>query len=267
MTNSFSRLDFPFSCDKISDLTNLFFFAFSASSSSRPLWGTGAGGDSKERQWSQWCLLGWRCRWSCCGNSERQATSEQQGNIALSESSQWCRCCCWASRRSRGWTGDHLWPKAESVHHTPHCTTSASAARIASGAAAAQLRCSRIASACRTVAGAKPGGKSEGGDVAEGVVHRRRRLHFVKKFLQPAVTEAWSRLHDSFHNAGCKTATTTATTRVAATTTICTTATWITATAAKLLPVAIKVVNFAAFRRRTLTNFGFLSLFWEQIRN
>lgn len=28
MTNSFSRLDFPFSCDKISDLTNLFFFCF-----------------------------------------------------------------------------------------------------------------------------------------------------------------------------------------------------------------------------------------------
>lgn len=165
MTNSFSRLDFPFSCDKISDLTNLFFFAFSASSSSRPLWGTGAGGDSKERQW---CLLGWRCRWSCCGDSERQTTSEQQGNFALSESSQWCRRCCWASRRSRGWTGDHLWPKAESVHHTPHCTTSASAARITSGAATAQLRCSRIASTCRTVAGAKPGGKSVGGGSGRG---------------------------------------------------------------------------------------------------
>lgn len=30
MTNNFSRLDFPFSCDKINDLTNLFFFSSSA---------------------------------------------------------------------------------------------------------------------------------------------------------------------------------------------------------------------------------------------
>lgn len=69
------------------------------------------------------------------GSDQRQATGEQQGDAHLSEPSQFS---CWSSRwRSRGWAGVDLWQQAESVHHTPHCTASASAARVASGAAVA----------------------------------------------------------------------------------------------------------------------------------
>lgn len=93
------------------------------------------------------------------GSDQRQATGEQQGDAPISESSQRGRR---DSRRSRGWPGDDLRPETESVHHTPHCPASASATRIASGAAVAQLCSIQFPSTCRTVAGAEPRGELRG---------------------------------------------------------------------------------------------------------
>lgn len=92
------------------------------------------------------------------GGDQRQATSELQGDVSVPQPPQ-LGGIVKRQRWSRGWSGNHLRLQAESVHHSPHCTAPASAARIAPGAAVEELCGGQFSTPCRPTSRAESGGE------------------------------------------------------------------------------------------------------------